>query len=89
MIPKALARIAVQRQTAASRSTRPAIRLQHAVGGSPRVISIRSSKPTHKFNWTESLGQVGSPLDGLPPEFGFGKLMISLPSTIAVGSGTG
>ncbi|MFS8032343.1 hypothetical protein Hanom_Chr17g01556451 [Helianthus anomalus] len=60
LIPKILALIAVQRQTAASRSASPLRSVQHGVfGGFPTTRWIRSlSKLAHTPNLSVSFGQV-------------------------------
>ncbi|KAL6280081.1 hypothetical protein ACE6H2_016962 [Prunus campanulata] len=64
-IPKTLALIAVQRHTAASRSTRPSMRLQQGNFGGP---TTRCTKPfntsAHAPNFNVSLGHVAG-LEGL------------------------
>ncbi|GER28035.1 amino acid adenylation domain-containing protein [Striga asiatica] len=62
-MPKTLALIAVHKQTAASRSASPWIRVQHGVfGGVPIVMSINPpSKSAHTPNFSVSLGQVALP----------------------------
>ncbi|KAK1564543.1 hypothetical protein Q3G72_005415 [Acer saccharum] len=77
LIPKMLALIAVQRQTAASRSTRPWMRVQHGVtGGVPRVtLSRELSTLAHKPILRASLGHEAEGLGlglGLGLGFGFG-----------------
>ncbi|CAA2996443.1 Hypothetical predicted protein [Olea europaea subsp. europaea] len=64
--------MAVQRQTAASRSARPWIREQHGVfGGVPMVTPSNPPRRLgHTPNFKASLGQV--PLPGLVLGFGFG-----------------
>lgn len=59
-MPRTLALRAVQRQTAASRSTKPLMRLQHGVtGGVPRVTSFNKlSALTQTPSFMVSLGQV-------------------------------
>lgn len=59
-MPKMLALMAVQRQTAASRSTRPSMRLQHGVfGGVPIVILRRPlSKSAQMPSFRVSLGHL-------------------------------
>lgn len=59
-MPRTLALRAVQRQTAASRSTKPLIRLQHGVtGGVPRVTSFNKlSALTQTPSFKASLGHV-------------------------------
>ena len=59
-MPKILALMAVQRQTAASRSARPPMRVQHGVfGGVPTTRWTRSlSKLAHTPNLRVSFGQV-------------------------------
>lgn len=53
--------MAVQRQTAASRSTRPSMRLQQGVfGGVPTTTCTKSfNKSAHTPNFRVSLGQLG------------------------------
>ncbi|KAF8092489.1 hypothetical protein N665_0413s0031 [Sinapis alba] len=60
LMPSRLALRAVQRQTAASRSTKPLIRLQHGVtGGVPRVTSFNKFNAlTQTPSCKVSLGQV-------------------------------
>ena len=72
MMPKTLALIAVQRQTAASRSARPWMREQHGVlGGVPTTAPISPpSKLAHTPNLRVSLGQVA--LAGLGLGVGLG-----------------
>ncbi|KAL1201701.1 hypothetical protein V5N11_006242 [Cardamine amara subsp. amara] len=56
LMPRTLALRAVQRQTAASRSTKPSMRLQQGVmGGVPRVTSFNKLSA---LTQTPSLGQV-------------------------------
>ncbi|GJT53197.1 hypothetical protein Tco_0988251 [Tanacetum coccineum] len=64
--------MAVHRQTAASRSARPSMRVQHGVfGGFPTTKWIRSlSKLAHTPNLRVSFGQVA--LGGLDGVGGFG-----------------
>lgn len=61
LIPRTLALMAVQRQTAASRSARPARRLQHGVfGGVPTTMWTKSfNKLAHTPSFRASLGQEG------------------------------
>ncbi|KAA3475847.1 transmembrane protein [Gossypium australe] len=57
--PKTLALIAVQRQAAASRSTRPLRREQHGItGGEPTVTLTKLSTLAHTPNLRESLGHL-------------------------------
>ncbi|KAI9174967.1 hypothetical protein LWI28_025444 [Acer negundo] len=72
LIPKMLALMAVQRQTAASRSRRPWMTLQHGVtGGEPMVtFSKEPSTSAHTPNLRASLGQEAE--DGVGVGFGFG-----------------
>lgn len=60
LMPKILALMAVQRQTAASRSANPWMRLQHGlVDGVPMVTPINPpSKSAHTPNFRVSLGHV-------------------------------
>ena len=66
MMPRTLALIAVQRQTAASRSTRPWMRLQQGVfGGVPTTRCTKSfNKLAHTPSLRVSLGQVAGLLVG-------------------------
>ncbi|KAI3711026.1 hypothetical protein L2E82_40828 [Cichorium intybus] len=68
LIPRTFALIAEQRQTAASRSTRPSMRLQHGLtGGFPTTRPSRLPRTlAHTPSLRVSLGHV--PVDG----FGFG-----------------
>ncbi|KAK3224869.1 hypothetical protein Dsin_004731 [Dipteronia sinensis] len=72
LIPKMLALMAVQRQTAASRSRRPWMTLQHGVtGGEPMVtFSKEPSTSAHTPSLRASLGQEAE--DGVGSGFGFG-----------------
>lgn len=72
LIPRTLALIAVQRHTAASKSAKPSMRLQHGCfGGVPMVTpSNPPSKLAHTPSFRASLGQL--PLLGLGTGFGFG-----------------
>ena len=65
-MPRTLALIAVQRQTAASRSTRPWMRLQQGVfGGVPTTRCTKSfNKLAHTPSLRVSLGQVAGLLVG-------------------------
>lgn len=78
LMPKMFALMTVQRQTAASRSARPWMRLQQgAVGGVPTTTLINPpSKSTQTPNFRASLGQVVAPVGvvglGLGLGFGFG-----------------
>ena len=74
LMPKTLALIAVQRQTAASRSARPWMREQHGVfGGVPITTPSRApSKLAQTPNFKASLGQVAVVGLGLGVGFGFG-----------------
>ncbi|CAN6980412.1 unnamed protein product, partial [Brassica oleracea var. botrytis] len=59
LMPRMLALSAVQRQTAASRSTKPAIRLQHGLtGGAPNVTFNKLSAFTQTPSFTVSFGHV-------------------------------
>nr|DAD18552.1 TPA_asm: hypothetical protein HUJ06_020014 [Nelumbo nucifera] len=75
-MPKILALMAVQRQTAASRLARPWMRLQHGrYGGVPTTTLTKLSTLAHTPSFKASLGQV--PLaagvgDGVGFGFGFG-----------------
>uniref|UniRef100_A0A251RR95 Uncharacterized protein n=1 Tax=Helianthus annuus TaxID=4232 RepID=A0A251RR95_HELAN len=71
LIPRMLALIAVQRQMAASRSTRPSRRLQHGLtGGSPTTrLSKLPSTLAHTPNLRASLGQA-------PMDVGFGFVVV-------------
>lgn len=62
--------IAVQRQTAASRSTRPLIRGQHGVFGGWPMVTLRRLPNTsaHTPSLSASIGHL--PLDGLGLGFG-------------------
>ncbi|MBA0859297.1 hypothetical protein Goshw_005459 [Gossypium schwendimanii] len=75
LMPKMLALIAVQRHTAASRSTRPLRREQHGItGGEPTVTLTRLSTLAHIPNLSASLGHL-PPADGVGVGvlgFGFG-----------------
>jgi hypothetical protein len=75
-IPRMLALIAVQRQTATSRSTNPANTEQHGCsGGDPTIAPIGpSSKFAHTPNLSASLGQllVEGLVFGIGNGFGFG-----------------
>ncbi|BAT75864.1 hypothetical protein VIGAN_01379400, partial [Vigna angularis var. angularis] len=58
-MPKTLALRAVQRQTAASRSARPRMRLQHGVfGGFPSCTPIKPNTSAHTPNLRVSSGQL-------------------------------
>ncbi|PPD83537.1 hypothetical protein GOBAR_DD19532 [Gossypium barbadense] len=58
-MPKMLALIAVQRQAAASRSTRPLRREQHGItGGEPTVTLTKLSTLAHTPNLRASLGHL-------------------------------
>ncbi|KAG8476822.1 hypothetical protein CXB51_030031 [Gossypium anomalum] len=75
LMPKMLALIAVQRQTAASRSTRPSRREQHGItGGEPMTGLTKPSTLAHTPNLRASLGHL--PFEGgvgvLGLGFGFG-----------------
>lgn len=72
LIPRTLALIAVQRHTAASKSAKPSMRLQHGFfGGVPMVTPINPpSKLAHTPSFRASLGQL--PLLGCGFGFGFG-----------------
>ncbi|TYH98892.1 hypothetical protein ES332_A11G029200v1 [Gossypium tomentosum] len=76
LMPKMLALIAVQRQTAASRSTRPSRREQHGItGGEPMTGLAKPSTLAHTPNLRASLGHL--PCEdgvgvGLGLGFGFG-----------------
>lgn len=74
LMPKTLAFMAVQRQTAASRSVRPAMRVQHGVfGGVPTTTPSRPpSKSAHIPNFRASRGHVAFAGVGLGVGFGFG-----------------
>ena len=74
LIPKMLALMAVQRQTAASRSKRPWMREQQGcTGGVPMVtLSKPPSRLAHTPNLRASLGHLPPPLDGEGVGFGFG-----------------
>ena len=67
LMPRTLALRAVQRQTAASRSTKPFMRLQHGVtGGVPRVTSFNKFRAlTQTPSFKVSLGQVPVVVGGL------------------------
>lgn len=73
-MPKIFALMAVQRQTAASRSARPWMRLQHGVlGGVPTTTpSNPLSKLAHTPSFRVSLGHVALEGVGLGVGFGFG-----------------
>lgn len=59
LIPKTLALIAVQRQTAASRSTKPSINEQHGTtGGLPTLALIKPSTSAHTPSLSALIGQV-------------------------------
>ncbi|KAF2572783.1 hypothetical protein F2Q70_00002641 [Brassica cretica] len=59
LIPRMLALSAVQRQTAASRSTKPSMRLQHGfTGGAPNVAFNKLSALTQTPSFTVSFGHV-------------------------------
>ncbi|KAK5782784.1 hypothetical protein PVK06_037289 [Gossypium arboreum] len=59
LMPKMLALIAVQRQAAASRSTRPLRREQHGItGGEPTVTLTKLSTLAHTPNLRASLGHL-------------------------------
>ena len=61
LIPNILASRAVQRQTAASRSARPLIRLQQGrVGGDPTTTFTKPSKLAQTPKRRVSIGQAGS-----------------------------
>ncbi|CAI0413456.1 unnamed protein product [Linum tenue] len=71
LIPKMLALIAVQRQSAASRSTSPSSRLQQGfTGGAPTVTLTKLSTWAHTPSFRVSLGHF--PVAGLGPGFGLG-----------------
>lgn len=68
-MPKTLALIAVQRQSAASRSTNPSIREQHGTtGGFPTLALIKLSTSAHTPSLSALIGQVVPP----PEEGGLG-----------------
>ncbi|KAD3641195.1 hypothetical protein E3N88_30419 [Mikania micrantha] len=74
--------MAVQRQTAASRSARPWMRLQHGlVGGEPSWTETKPSKSAHTPSFKVSLGQV--PLVGFGFGFGVGLPQVPQPLTMA------
>ncbi|KAF3321221.1 hypothetical protein FCM35_KLT14474 [Carex littledalei] len=71
IMPKTLALIAVQRQSAASRSTNPSIREQHGTtGGLPTWALIKLSTSAHTPSLSALIGQVVPP----PGEGGLGAL---------------
>lgn len=71
LMPKTLALIAVQRQSAASRSTNPSIREQHGTtGGLPTLALIKLSTSAHTPSLSALIGQVVPP----PEEGGLGAL---------------
>lgn len=74
LIPRTLAFRAVQRQTAASTSASPWMRLQHgSTGGLPRVKSRRPlSTLAQTPSWSVSLGHFPMPELGLGLGVGFG-----------------
>ncbi|KAL4352078.1 hypothetical protein GQ457_06G037720 [Hibiscus cannabinus] len=72
LMPKMLALMAVQRQTAASRSTRPWRREQHGcTGGEPTVALTKLSTLAHTPNLRASLGHLPR-ADGVGVGVGFG-----------------
>ncbi|KAL4362027.1 hypothetical protein GQ457_04G037370 [Hibiscus cannabinus] len=72
LIPKMLALIAVQRQAAASRSTRPWRSEQHGItGGEPTVTLTKLSTFAHTPNLRASLGHLPR-ADGVGVGVGFG-----------------
>ncbi|KAL3829873.1 hypothetical protein ACJIZ3_018675 [Penstemon smallii] len=86
-MPKTLALMAVQRQTAASRSARPPMSEQHAAGffgGLPTTTFTKSfSKLAHTPNFRVSLGH----LPPLGP--GLGPLLGGVPVPGGLGTGPG
>ncbi|GMJ10983.1 hypothetical protein like AT4G22463 [Hibiscus trionum] len=72
LMPKMLALMAVQRQTAASRSTRPWRKEQHGcTGGEPTVALTKLSTLAHTPSLRASLGHLPR-ADGVGVGFGFG-----------------
>lgn len=75
LMPKMLALMTVQRQTAASRSTNPSSKEQQGkVGGDPSLTFTSPSTSAHTPNLSASLGQV-APVGvgvGVGQGFGFG-----------------
>ncbi|GAV71790.1 hypothetical protein CFOL_v3_15279, partial [Cephalotus follicularis] len=65
LMPKMLALMAVQRQTAASRSARPEIRVQQGVEAEdPTTMFTKPNKFAHTPSFSVSIGQVGLDGDG-------------------------
>ena len=78
-MPRTLALMAAQRHTAASRSTRPEMRLQHGVaGGDPIVTFPEFSKSAHTPNLRTSIGQWACWDDGGGGEQGVGAHELSV-----------
>ncbi len=73
LMPRMLALRAVQRQTAASRSTRPSRREQQGFTGGLPKVTLRSDLSTsaHTPSFRASLGQ--DPLDGVGVGVGLGE----------------
>ncbi|RWR86676.1 hypothetical protein CKAN_01558700 [Cinnamomum micranthum f. kanehirae] len=79
LMPKILALIAVHRQTAASRLTRPCSREQQgSVGGDPTTAFTSPSTLAHTPSFSASLGH-------LPREDGVGTGVLGTPGTEGVG----
>lgn len=74
LMPRMLALMAVQRQTAASRSTSPASSEQHGVsGGDPMTVPTAPlSTLAQTPSFSASLGQLCGTVVGLGLGFGFG-----------------
>ena len=65
LMPKTLALMAVQRQTAASRSTRPSMRLQQGVvGGLPILSFNKFNRFAHAPSFRASFGHLVGSDDG-------------------------
>ncbi|MFS8032324.1 hypothetical protein Hanom_Chr17g01556251 [Helianthus anomalus] len=78
--PNTLALMAVHRQTAASRSARPLMRVQHGlVGGEPTSTEIKPSKLAHTPSFKVSLGQVA-----LASGAGFGAGLPQVPQPLTM-----
>lgn len=66
LIPRMLALNAVQRQTAASRSTKPSMRLQQGLtGGAPNVTFTKLSALTQTPSFKASFGHVSISMAGV------------------------
>ncbi|KAA3475848.1 transmembrane protein [Gossypium australe] len=85
LMPKTLALIAVQRQTAASRSTRPSRREQHGItGGEPMTGLTKPSTLAHTPNLRASLGHLPCEDGVLGLGFGFVACFLRLELKVEV-----